>query len=62
MEEPYMRSVIIVSSVFDKTWPYAADHFHSLWSTQGEVEFIRLVDEDSRPTGAYLPQDMEKAI
>ncbi|MFC6232658.1 NAD(P)-dependent oxidoreductase [Paenibacillus allorhizosphaerae] len=49
-----MRSVVIVSSIFDRTWPYAADHFHSLWRAQGEVGFIRLEEGDSRPAGEII--------
>ncbi len=46
-----MRSVIIVHPDFDKTWPWAADHFHALWKAQGPVEFIRQKPGDSTPAG-----------
>lgn len=49
-----MRSVIVVSPVFDRTWPFVADHFHALWKKQGPVEFIRLDAGDSRPGGEII--------
>jgi phosphoglycerate dehydrogenase-like enzyme len=49
-----MRSVIITSPVFDRTWPFAADHFHALWKEQGDVEFIRLESENFQPVSEML--------
>ncbi len=40
-----MKSVIVVHPLFDRVWPFAADHFHALWKQQGEVEFIRVTDD-----------------
>lgn len=44
-----MRSVIIVHPDFDRTWPWAANHFHALWKAQGPVEFIRQKPGESTP-------------
>ena len=30
-----MRSLIVVHPRFDGVWPYAADHFHTLWPGAG---------------------------
>lgn len=49
-----MRSVIIVHPDFDKTWPFAADHFHALWKAQGFVQFVRVADDDKRPLGELM--------
>src|SRR5215208_5347300 len=37
------RSTIVVHPDFDRTWPWAADHFRALWRAQGQTEFVRLV-------------------
>jgi lactate dehydrogenase-like 2-hydroxyacid dehydrogenase len=44
-----LNSTIVVHPKFDRIWPWAADHFHELWRREGEVEFIRLADTDTRP-------------
>ena len=49
-----MSSAILVSPKFDRTWPFAADHFHRLWKAEGPVTFIRLKDEDTRTAGEIL--------
>ncbi|WP_409344737.1 NAD(P)-dependent oxidoreductase [Paenibacillus sp. MBLB4367] len=49
-----MRSVIIVNPRFEAVWPYAADHFHTLWKAQGPVEFIRLEHGDGRKLGEIV--------
>src|SRR4051794_27113260 len=46
-----VRSVIVVHPDFDRDWPFAADHFAALWQAQGEVELVRLADDDRRPLG-----------
>ena len=43
-----MSSLIVVHPRFDGVWPFAADHFHTLWQAQGAVEFIRLEPSDER--------------
>ena len=43
------RSIIVVHPDFDRTWPWAADHFRVLWKAQGQTEFIRLAPDDGRP-------------
>jgi phosphoglycerate dehydrogenase-like enzyme len=43
------RSTIVVHPDFDRTWPWAADHFRVLWKAQGQTEFIRLAPDDGRP-------------
>src|SRR5215211_5724940 len=46
------RSTIVVHPDFDRTWPWAADHFRALWRAQGQTEFVRLVaPDDRRPVG-----------
>jgi phosphoglycerate dehydrogenase-like enzyme len=42
------RSVIVVHPDFDGTWPWAADHFRTLWEAQGQTEFLRLAPDDLR--------------
>lgn len=37
-----MTRTIVVGPLFEDVWPLAADHLHSLWRTNGPVEFIRL--------------------
>ncbi len=49
-----MSSLIIVHPDFDRVWPFAADHFHTLWQAQGEVEFIRLDHDDERTLGEIV--------
>ena len=46
-----MDSFIAVHSGFDGGWPWAADHFHTLWQRQGDVGFRRLAHGDDRPLG-----------
>jgi phosphoglycerate dehydrogenase-like enzyme len=43
------RSTIVVHPDFDGTWPWAADHFRTLWRAQGQTEFVRLAPDDRRP-------------
>ncbi|UPV73905.1 hypothetical protein M0R89_15345 [Halorussus limi] len=50
-----MSSQIVVHPEFDRVWPFAADHLHSLWAEQGPVEFTRLDDTDSRDLCQVLP-------
>jgi phosphoglycerate dehydrogenase-like enzyme len=49
-----MRSVIIVHPSFDAIWPWSADHFHTLWKAQGEVEFIRLAPNETGTLGILV--------
>jgi len=51
-----MDSCIVVQPNFDRTWSFAADHFHSLWKDQGDVLFLRLDHDDRRRLGEILPQ------
>lgn len=51
-----MSSVIVVHPNFDAAWPYAANHFHTLWRDQGEVTFIRLEHGDERLLGELVPE------
>ena len=46
-----MDSFIAVHSAFDGNWPWAADHFRTLWQRQGEVGFRRLAHGDDRRLG-----------
>ncbi len=43
-----MDSFIAVHSAFDGSWPWAADHFRTLWQRQGDVGFRRLAHGDDR--------------
>ena len=51
-----MRSVIMVHPDFDRLWPFAADHFRTLWQAQGPVEFLRLAQTDRRPVGQIVSE------
>ncbi len=51
-----MRSVIVVHPEFDAVWPFAADHFRTLWQTHGPVEFHRLAAKDDRPLSEVVEQ------
>lgn len=51
-----MDSFIVVHPNFDRTWPFAADHFYSLWKEQGDLFFLRLDHNDNRRLGEILPE------
>ena len=51
-----MTSCIIVHPRFDYSWPFSADYFHELWKEQGDVVFIRLDPDDTRPVGQIIPE------
>lgn len=53
------RTVIIVHPDFDSIWPFAADHLHSLFLAQGDVEFQRLQHQDTRTLGELLQHHHE---
>ena len=57
-----MSSLIVVHPRFDGVWPFAADHFRTLWQEQGNVEFIRLEPSDERNLGeiASNPAEIER--
>jgi hypothetical protein len=42
------RSIIVAHPDFDRTWPWAADHFRVLWEAQGQTEYLRLAPDDRR--------------
>jgi hypothetical protein len=42
------RIIIVVHPDFDRTWPWAADHFRVLWEAQGQTEYLRLGPDDRR--------------
>ena len=48
------NSLIIVHPNFDRVWPFVADHFASLWQTQGDLQFIRLKPDDDRVLGDII--------
>ena len=54
-----MNSLIVVHPRFDGVWPFAADHFHTLWQAQGDVEFIRLEPSDERNLGEIASNPAE---
>ncbi|MGH3146789.1 MAG: NAD(P)-dependent oxidoreductase [Rubrobacter sp.] len=47
-------SAIVVHPDFDRTWPWAADHFRALWQAERPVEFSRVAPEDRRPVGEVV--------
>jgi len=49
-----VSSFIVVHPDFDGVWPWAADHFHELWRTEGEVAFSRLDPGDERELGEIV--------
>ena len=49
-----MHSVILVHPNFDRTWPFAADHAHTLWQKQGAATFVRLTHTDKRSVHELL--------
>jgi len=51
-----MNSYIVVHPNFDRTWPFAAGHFHSLWQKQEDVFFLRLDHYDGRRLGEIIPE------
>ena len=46
-----MGDLIVVHAKFDGVWPFAADHFHTLWK---EADFIRLAHGDERSLGEIV--------
>ena len=36
------KSAIVVHPDFDHVWPWAADHFHAIWQSEGPVDFVRV--------------------
>jgi phosphoglycerate dehydrogenase-like enzyme len=59
-----MTSLIVVHPDFDATWPFAADHLHTLFATQGPTELIRVVQADRRPLGqlALRPEGVTRLV
>ncbi len=49
-----MVKLIVVHPNFDRVWPFAADHLNTLWSEQGNTEFIRLAANDNRSLAAVV--------
>ncbi|MCH6255099.1 hypothetical protein MLD52_00965 [Puniceicoccaceae bacterium K14] len=48
---------ILVAYEFDNNWPFAADHMHELWETQGPTRFIRLPKGEKRTVLEILEGD-----
>ena len=46
-----MGDLIVVHPDFDGVWPFAADHFRTLWP---EADFVRLAHGDERPLGTVV--------
>lgn len=59
-----MDSVIVVHPSFDGIWPFAADHAHARWRTQGDVIFRRLDPADARSAHEVieLPEQVGRLI
>ena len=59
-----MSSCIVVHNRFEHSWPFASDHFRSLWQKQGEVDFTRLQADDERPLGEIIshPEKIERLV
>jgi phosphoglycerate dehydrogenase-like enzyme len=51
-----MRSAMVVTSNFDADWPWAADHFHELWTKDGPVDFVRVKPGDARSLHELVPE------
>ena len=43
-----MRSAICVHERFDAEWPFAADYWHECWQRQGDCEFYRTEETETR--------------
>ena len=48
------RSLIVVHPRFERSWSFAADHFHHLWQAQGEVQFHRLDNDNGQNLGQII--------
>ena len=48
------RSLIVVHPRFERSWSFAADHFHHLWQAQGEVQFQRLDNDNGQNLGQII--------
>ena len=48
-----MGDLIVVHPSFDGVWPFAADHFRTLWPQAG---FVRLAPGDERPLGEVVEE------
>ncbi len=48
-----MSDLIVVHPDFDGVWPFAADHFRTLWPEAG---FVRLAHGDERPLGEIVEE------
>ncbi len=48
-----MGDLIVVHPAFDGIWPFAADHFRTLWP---EADFMRLAHGDERPLGEVVEE------
>ena len=48
-----MGDLIVVHPDFDGVWPFAADHFRTLWPEAG---FVRLAHGDERPLGTVVEE------
>ena len=46
-----VRSVICVHRQFERSWPYAADHWQRCWQQTGGCELIRTAETDATPAG-----------
>ena len=46
-----MSDLIVVHPDFDGVWPFAADHFRTLWP---EADFVRLAHGEERPLGEVV--------
>lgn len=46
-----MGDLIVVHAKFDGVWPFAADHFHTLWE---KADFIRVAHGDERSLGEIV--------
>lgn len=49
-----MERVIVVHPSWDHIWPWAAEHFHTLWKSRGAVDFVRLGTDDRRPISQVI--------
>ncbi|MBW7460644.1 hypothetical protein K0U00_41925, partial [Paenibacillus sepulcri] len=56
-----MKSAVVVHPNFDTVWPFAANHLHRMWSSQGDTQLIRLLTGGEEKLGEVVPSPAEIA-
>ena len=58
-----VRSVICVHRQFERSWPYAADHWQRCWQQTGGCELIRTAETDATPAGLVAdPASVQRLV